>query len=116
MPIEGELGVNGAGGEPDAATRSMNVDSKATTMDANKELSLKVERYNGNMGHPQRDDDGKPYLKIDWDVRHLGYFIPQFLIMLKRCNPKTRRWMLEVKKKNCGCYETRTSLYKIILE
>ena len=29
------LGDNGAGGEPDAALRSMNVDSKATTMDAN---------------------------------------------------------------------------------
>ena len=35
MPIEGELGDNGAGGEPDAALRSMDVDSKATTMDAN---------------------------------------------------------------------------------
>ena len=34
MPIEGELGANGAGGEPDAALRSMDVDSKgATTMD-----------------------------------------------------------------------------------
>ena len=35
MPVEGELGANGAGGEPDAALRSMNVDSKASTMDAN---------------------------------------------------------------------------------
>ena len=35
MPVEGELGDNGAGGEPDAALRSMNVDAKATTMDAN---------------------------------------------------------------------------------
>jgi hypothetical protein len=35
MPIEGELGANGAGGEPDAALRSMDVDSKATTMDTN---------------------------------------------------------------------------------
>jgi len=35
LPIEGELGANGAGGEPDAALRSMDVDSKATTMDAN---------------------------------------------------------------------------------
>ena len=35
MPIEGELGDKGAGGEPDAALRSMDVDSKATTMDAN---------------------------------------------------------------------------------
>ena len=35
MPMEGELGDNGAGGEPDAALRSMNVDAKATTMDAN---------------------------------------------------------------------------------
>ena len=35
MPIEGELGANGAGGEPDAPLRSMNVDAKATTMDAN---------------------------------------------------------------------------------
>ena len=35
MPVEGELGANGAGGEPDAALRSMNVDSKATTMDTN---------------------------------------------------------------------------------
>jgi len=35
MPVEGELGDNGAGGEPDAALRSMDVDSKASTMDAN---------------------------------------------------------------------------------
>ena len=35
MPMEGELGDNGAGGEPDAALRSMDVDSKASTMDAN---------------------------------------------------------------------------------
>jgi len=35
IPMEGELGDNGAGGEPDAALRSMNVDAKATTMDAN---------------------------------------------------------------------------------
>ena len=35
MPIEGELGDNGAGGEPDAALRSMNVDSKVATQDAN---------------------------------------------------------------------------------
>ena len=35
MPVEGELGANGAGGEPDAALRSMDVDSKATTMDTN---------------------------------------------------------------------------------
>ena len=35
MPVEGELGANGAGGEPDAALRSMDVDSKASTMDAN---------------------------------------------------------------------------------
>ena len=35
MPVEGELGSNGAGGEPDAALRSMDVDSKATTMDTN---------------------------------------------------------------------------------
>jgi len=35
MPVEGELGANGAGGEPDAALRSMDVDSKATTLDTN---------------------------------------------------------------------------------
>jgi hypothetical protein len=35
MPVEGELGANGAGGEPDAALRSMDVDSKSTTMDTN---------------------------------------------------------------------------------
>ena len=35
MPIEGELGANGAGGEPDAALRSMNVDTQASTQDAN---------------------------------------------------------------------------------
>ena len=35
MPVEGELGDNGAGGEPDAALRSMDVDSKSTTMDTN---------------------------------------------------------------------------------
>ena len=35
MPIEGELGANGAGGEPDAALRSMNVDTKVATADSN---------------------------------------------------------------------------------
>ena len=35
MPIEGELGDNGAGGEPDAALRSMNVDTKVASADSN---------------------------------------------------------------------------------
>mgnify|MGYP001221773070 CR=1 FL=1 len=35
MPVEGELGANGAGGEPDAALRSMNVDTKVATADSN---------------------------------------------------------------------------------
>ena len=35
MPVEGELGANGAGGEPDAALRSMNVDTKVATADTN---------------------------------------------------------------------------------
>ena len=35
MPVEGELGSNGAGGEPDAALRSMNVDTKVATADTN---------------------------------------------------------------------------------
>jgi hypothetical protein len=34
MPMD-DLGANAAGGEPDAALRSMDVDAKATTMDAN---------------------------------------------------------------------------------
>ena len=36
MPIEGELGANGAGGEPDAALRSMDVDTKGVTQTADK--------------------------------------------------------------------------------
>ena len=34
MPMD-DLGDSAAGGEPDAALRSMDVDAKATTMDAN---------------------------------------------------------------------------------
>ena len=34
-PLEGELGSNGAGGEPDAALRSMDVDTKVADQDAN---------------------------------------------------------------------------------
>ena len=35
LPVEGELGSNGAGGEPDAALRSMNVDTSVADQDAN---------------------------------------------------------------------------------
>ena len=35
MPLEGELGANGAGGEPDAALRSMDVDTSVARNDAN---------------------------------------------------------------------------------
>ena len=35
MPLEGELGANGAGGEPDAALRSMDVDTSVAQSDAN---------------------------------------------------------------------------------
>jgi hypothetical protein len=35
LPVEGELGSNGAGGEPDAALRSMNVDTAVANQDAN---------------------------------------------------------------------------------
>ena len=34
MPVEGELGANGAGGDPDAALRSMDVDTKGVTQTA----------------------------------------------------------------------------------
>ena len=35
LPLEGELGANGAGGEPDAALRSMDVDTSVARNDAN---------------------------------------------------------------------------------
>ena len=35
MPLEGELGANGAGGEPDAALRSMDVDTSVAQSNAN---------------------------------------------------------------------------------
>ena len=35
LPVEGELGSNGAGGEPDAALRSMDVDTAVANQDAN---------------------------------------------------------------------------------
>ena len=35
LPLEGELGANGAGGAPDAALRSMDVDTSVAQSDAN---------------------------------------------------------------------------------
>ena len=62
---------------------------------------------------PQRDEAGKPYLKVDWDVRHIRLLHTAVSYYVDRMYPKNLKDVEGEKEKMVAMKET---LYKIILE
>ena len=62
---------------------------------------------------PQRDEAGKPYLKVDWDVRHIRLLHTAVSYYVERMYPKNLKDVEGEKEKMVAMKET---LYKIILE
>ena len=62
---------------------------------------------------PQRDEAGKPYLKVDWDVRHIRLLHTAVSYYVDRMYPKNLKDVEGEKEKMVAMKDT---LYKIILE
>ena len=62
---------------------------------------------------PQRDEAGKPYLKVDWDVRHIRLLHTAVSYYVEKMYPKNVMDVRGEKEKMVAMKET---LYKIILE
>ena len=62
---------------------------------------------------PHRDEAGKPYLKVDWDVRHIRLLHTAVSYYVEKMYPKNVMDVRGEKEKMVAMKET---LYKIILE
>ena len=62
---------------------------------------------------PQRDDAGKPYLKVDWDVRHIRLLHTAVSYYVEKMYPKN---IMDVRGEKEKMVAMKESLYKIILE
>ena len=62
---------------------------------------------------PQRDEAGRPYLKVDWDVRHIRLLHTAVSYYVDRMYPKNLKDVKGEKEKMVAMKDT---LYKIILE
>ena len=62
---------------------------------------------------PQRDEAGRPFLKVDWDVRHIRLLHTAVSYYVDRMYPKNIKDIKGEKEKMVAMKET---LYKIILE
>ena len=62
---------------------------------------------------PQRDEAGRPFLKVDWDVRHIRLLHTAVSYYVERMYPKNLKDVEGEKEKMVAMKET---LYKIILE
>ena len=62
---------------------------------------------------PQRDEAGRPYLKVDWDVRHIRLLHTAVSYYVDRMYPKNLKDVEGEKEKMVAMKDT---LYKIILE
>ena len=62
---------------------------------------------------PHRDEAGKPYLKVDWDVRHIRLLHTAVSYYVDRMYPKNLKDVKGEKEKMVAMKDT---LYKIILE
>jgi len=63
--------------------------------------------------HPQKDESGRPFLKVDWDVRHIRLLHTAVSYYVDRMYPKNLKDVEGEKEKMVAMKET---LYKIILE
>ena len=66
-----------------------------------------------DMDQPQRDEAGRPYLKVDWDVRHIRLLHTAVSYYVEKMYPKNLKDVEGEKEKMVAMKET---LYKIILE
>ena len=62
---------------------------------------------------PQRDEAGKPYLKVDWDVRHIRLLHTAVSYYVEKMYPKN---IIDVRGEKEKMVATKETLYKIILE
>ena len=62
---------------------------------------------------PQKDEAGRPFLKVDWDVRHIRLLHTAVSYYVDRMYPKNLKDVEGEKEKMVAMKET---LYKIILE
>ena len=62
---------------------------------------------------PQRDEAGLPFLKVDWDVRHIRLLHTAVSYYVDRMYPKNLKDVEGEKEKMVAMKDT---LYKIILE
>ena len=63
--------------------------------------------------HPQKDEAGRPFLKVDWDVRHIRLLHTAVSYYVDRMYPKNLKDVKGEKEKMVAMKDT---LYKIILE
>ena len=62
---------------------------------------------------PQRDEAGKPYLKVDWDVRHIRLLHTAVSYYVEKMYPKN---IIDVRGEKEKMVAMKETLYKIILE
>ena len=62
---------------------------------------------------PQRDEAGKPYLKVDWDVRHIRLLHTAVSYYVEKMYPKN---IIDVRGEKEKMVDMKEMLYKIILE
>ena len=62
---------------------------------------------------PHRDEAGKPYLKVDWDVRHIRLLHTAVSYYVEKMYPKN---IMDVRGEKEKMIAMKESLYKIILE
>tara|TARA_B100000945_G_scaffold241502_1_gene197551 strand:- start:280 stop:501 length:222 start_codon:yes stop_codon:yes gene_type:complete len=62
---------------------------------------------------PQKDEAGRPFLKVDWDVRHIRLLHTAVSYYVDRMYPKNIK---DIKGEKEKMVAMRDTLYKIILE
>ena len=62
---------------------------------------------------PHRDEAGKPYLKVEWDVRHIRLLHTAVSYYVEKMYPKN---IMDVRGEKEKMIAMKESLYKIILE
>ena len=61
---------------------------------------------------PQRDEAGKPYLKVDWDVRHIRLLHTAVSYYVEKMYPKN---IMDVRGEKERMVAMKEALYKICL-
>ena len=61
---------------------------------------------------PQRDEAGRPYLKVDWDVRHIRLLHTAVSYYVEKMYPKN---IMDVRGEKEKMVAMKEALYKIIL-